>query len=241
MTEPVPLPPPRPAALQAVSLLPAAPSDCSKRLADIAHFARLPDRVGPGACGAVDLVRLDEILMPDGRSVKVTPGATLACPMAEAVAHWVRVDIGIASDALGARIAALSTADSYNCRTRDHVPGAKISEHARGDAFDLGSVRLDNGETVALTGVSAPAAFTARVRTAACARFTTVLGPGADAAHAHHIHVDLLQRRGGYRICQWDIAPPVVATNGTTAATSNTLANVIPRADPRRAAATARR
>jgi hypothetical protein len=223
IAEPVPLPLPKPAVSPTSSTSPGIPSDCSIRLAEIAHFSRLPDRDGPGACGAVDLVRLDEIVMPDGHSVKVTPGATLACPMAEAVARWVRLDIGAASDALGSRIAALSTADSYNCRTRDHVAGAKISEHATGNAFDVGSVTLDNGDTVALTGESAPVAFTARVRETACARFTTVLGPGADAAHAHHIHVDLLQRRSGYRICQWDVAPPVVATTGA-APTAKTVA-----------------
>jgi hypothetical protein len=35
--------------------------------------------------------------------------------------------------------------------------------------------------------------------------FTTVLGPGSDAAHAHHLHVDLARRRGGYRMCQWNM------------------------------------
>jgi Extensin-like protein C-terminus len=43
------------------------------------------------------------------------------------------------------------------------------------------------------------------MRTSVCARFTTVLGPGADGYHEDHIHVDLAERRGGYRICQWDI------------------------------------
>jgi Extensin-like protein C-terminus len=32
-----------------------------------------------------------------------------------------------------------------------------------------------------------------------------VLGPGSDGYHESHIHVDLTERRGGYRICQWDI------------------------------------
>jgi hypothetical protein len=37
----------------------------------------------------------------------------------------------------------------------------------------------------------------------ACQRFTTVLGPGK--YHENNIHLDLLQRRGGYRICQWEV------------------------------------
>jgi nucleoside-diphosphate-sugar epimerase len=39
----------------------------------------------------------------------------------------------------------------------------------------------------------------------------TVLGPG-DPYHEGHIHLDVIKRRGGYRMCQWDVrfpAPPI--------------------------------
>ena len=42
------------------------------------------------------------------------------------------------------------------------------------------------------------------LRTAACGWFTTILGPGSDAAHATHWHLDI-ERHGSsdrYRICQ---------------------------------------
>jgi len=39
----------------------------------------------------------------------------------------------------------------------------------------------------------------------ACTRFSTVLGPGSDWYHEDHIHLDLMERRGNYRICQWDV------------------------------------
>jgi hypothetical protein len=32
-----------------------------------------------------------------------------------------------------------------------------------------------------------------------------VLGPGSDGYHEDHIHLDLMERRGNYRICQWDV------------------------------------
>ena len=35
--------------------------------------------------------------------------------------------------------------------------------------------------------------------------FTTVLGPGSDDFHKTHIHLDLIERKGGYRMCQWDV------------------------------------
>jgi len=35
-----------------------------------------------------------------------------------------------------------------------------------------------------------------------------VLGPGADAQHESHIHLDLIERTHGYRMCQWDVREP---------------------------------
>jgi hypothetical protein len=32
-----------------------------------------------------------------------------------------------------------------------------------------------------------------------------LLGPGADASHKTHVHVDLKERHHGTRICQWNI------------------------------------
>jgi hypothetical protein len=42
-----------------------------------------------------------------------------------------------------------------------------------------------------------------------CRRFTTVLGPGSDGYHEEHIHLDLAERRSGYRICQWEVWDPL--------------------------------
>ena len=44
-----------------------------------------------------------------------------------------------------------------------------------------------------------------RLKASACVRFTTVLGPASDGFHENHIHVDLAERRSGYRICQWAV------------------------------------
>ena len=43
-----------------------------------------------GSCGAEDLVRLEAVVLEDGQRVALAPAATLRCPMAEAVARWVR-------------------------------------------------------------------------------------------------------------------------------------------------------
>ena len=44
-----------------------------------------------------------------------------------------------------------------------------------------------------------------------CARFSTVLGPGSDGYHEDHIHLDLMERRNDYRICQWNVLDPLPA------------------------------
>ena len=72
----------------------AWPSDCALRLAEIARFAHQPSLNGPGQCGASDVVRLERIIMPNSTLVTVMPAATLRCPIAEAVAQWVRNDLG---------------------------------------------------------------------------------------------------------------------------------------------------
>ncbi|MGL4295058.1 MAG: extensin family protein, partial [Aestuariivirga sp.] len=44
--------------------------------------------------------------------------------------------------------------------------------------------------------------FLEAVRSGACKQFATVLGPGSDAYHGDHFHVDAIQRKNDYRICQ---------------------------------------
>ena len=56
----------------------------------------------------------------------------------------------------------------------------------------------------ALAGHIAYTSLINAVRQAACGWFTTILGPGSDASHGDHLHVDL-QMHGAsdrYRICQ---------------------------------------
>jgi len=39
-----------------------------------------------------------------------------------------------------------------------------------------------------------------------------VLGPGSDWYHEDHIHLDLMERRNNYRICQWNVWDPLPQT-----------------------------
>jgi hypothetical protein len=197
----------------AAAAAPAKASACQLRLAKIAAFQPLPVLVGPGDCGATDAVQMDTIILPDQSRVAVTPAATLRCPLAEEIAHWIRDDIAPAVKQLGAPLRVLDNFDSYECRGRNRVRAAALSEHGRADALDVRAFKLADGQAIGLTDVNVAKDWREGIRATACARFSTVLGPGSDGFHEEHIHVDLADRRNGYKVCQWDVRepPPVQA------------------------------
>lgn len=131
--------------------------------------------------------------------------------MAAAVARWLRTGVARASMKLGVLPRELIDLDSYACRTRDGLPGAKLSEHGRANALDVRAFEMSNDETFVLADPKVPKAWRQAVRAAACARFSTVLGPGADSYHARHVHIDLAVRRNHYKICEWDVRVPAPA------------------------------
>jgi hypothetical protein len=202
------------------------PSACQVRLAKIAVFQPIPVLVGPGDCGATDAVLIDTVILPDKTKVAVTPAATMRCPMAEAVAQWVREDVvPILKDLPPLR--ALDNFDSYSCRGRNNVRAAQLSEHGKADALDVRDFKLADGHELNLTDIHAGKDWRDAVKASVCARFSTVLGPGSDGYHEEHIHLDLEERRNNYKICEWDVRvppPPVEAKKETTPPAGNAVA-----------------
>lgn len=223
----MPLPQPRPAAAlapdgkgstqmgedrPATPEIAPEPSPCRLALTDsVAIAPSIPAIAGPGACGGDDLVRLEAVVLPDGGRVVVKPVATLRCKMASAIADWIRSDMAPLAEGLGSRVSELDNLDSFECRGRNRVAGAKLSEHGRANALDVGALKLANGRAIDLTNRAVERDLREKVLGSVCARFTTVLGPGSDGYHENHIHLDLIQRRNGYRICHWEIYDPVPA------------------------------
>lgn len=187
----------------------APPSACQMRLSDHAVFKPLGNLAGeaggPAGCGAKDVVLLQQVILHDHTQVAVEPPATLRCEMAEAVAEFLRHDLAPAAVLMGSSLRAIENHDSYECRGRNRVAAAKLSEHGLANALDVRAIRLQDGRVVMPTDTAVPHAFRAAMRTAACGAFTTVLGPGSDGYHEDHIHLDLIERRSGYRICQWEL------------------------------------
>jgi hypothetical protein len=222
----IPLPHPRPAALapagqddkkasEAAPVMPETspvPSACRLALTDaVAVAPSIPAITGPGGCGGEDLVRLEAVVLPDRSRVPVKPAARLRCTMASALADWIRTDMAALAEELGTRVSELDNFDSFECRGRNRIAGAKLSEHGRANALDVRAIRLANGRTIALTDRSVPRELRETVLKSVCARFMTVLGPGSDGYHEDHIHLDLAERRNGYRICRWVVYDPMSA------------------------------
>jgi hypothetical protein len=201
--------------------VPAQPSACQVRLTKIAVFQALGTLIGPGDCGAPDAVQLQTILLPDQSKVAVTPPATLRCATAEQVTEWVRNEVAPSLAEFGPPLRVLDNFDSYECRGRNRVRAAALSEHGRADALDIRAFRLADGRELGLTDVKVDKVWREKTRSTACARFSTVLGPGSDGYHEEHIHVDLAERRNGYKLCQWDVREPVAQAHAESATPSS--------------------
>ena len=150
-------------------------------------------------------MRLEAIVLPDKRRVSVKPAAILRCTMASALAEWIRSDIAPLAERLGSSVTDLDNFDSFECRGRNRIVGAKLSEHGRANALDVRAFKFADGSLISLTDRTVPRGLRETVLHSACRRFSTVLGPGSDWYHEDHIHLDLMERRGNYRICQWDV------------------------------------
>jgi hypothetical protein len=135
----------------------------------------------------------------------------MRCTMASAIVDWVRSDMVPLAASLGTTLADLDNFDSFECRGRNRVVGAKLSEHGLANALDVRGLKLANGKSINLTDRGESREVRDRVLASVCARFTTVLGPGSDWYHEDHVHLDLAERRGGYRICQWNVWDPLPA------------------------------
>jgi len=219
--EPVPLPRPRPPiwiephtfeeAIAGLNFDAAAvtdqPTECDGRLANLAEAEPMPRLIGPEACGGTDMVEVTAVLLADKSRIAINPPALLNCGMAESLASWLRDEAAPRAAKLGSPLTGIENYDSYECRPRNRIPGAKLSEHAHGDALDVRALHLADGRRLELTDVNVDKPLREGLRDTACRRFTTVLGPG-EPFHEGHIHLDVIQRDRGYRVCQWEVREP---------------------------------
>jgi hypothetical protein len=150
--------------------------------------------ISEGSCGIAAPVAVAAL---EGGRVDLTMKAIINCEMAERLAGWLRDEVQPAARSiLKGEVSGLRVAAAYDCRNRNNADQGKLSEHASGNAIDIASFRV-NGRWVEVGSAensSAEQRFLQEVRGSACGPFKTVLGPGSDAYHSDHFHLDLANR-----------------------------------------------
>ena len=157
------------------------------------------------ACNIDNPVRLNSF-STKAAVVKLPDQPTVSCTYALKLSQFVEQRLQALAVQSGSAVVAFGTGPGFDCRGRNGDSAARMSEHANGDAVDIVYLKLANKSQIlvkdALNVQSPNFAFLRDLRALACIDFTTVLGPGANAAHAEHFHIDLEVRKGGYRICE---------------------------------------
>ena len=203
---PPPTPPGRPPELSgeaALALKVTPPDDtaCRTRLKRLGvDFEPLPPIV-EGQCTAPLPLKITKLA--DG--VALPQGATLTCRTAEALARWVTELQVEAERVLKHGLTGLELGGTYVCRGQNHDVDAKLSEHAFANAVDVMGFAFSGRAPIpvkAMPGGSDEARFLDAARGKACGFFRTVLGPGTNAAHANHFHLDERERAAGHRLCE---------------------------------------
>lgn len=142
-----------------------------------------------------------------GDGVSLKPEGQMRCQTALQLAHWTRdiVTPMLKTARPEEQLSQINQASTYICRKRNNAKTDKISEHAHGNAVDIAGLTFKSGATFTIKprmkDSTMDGALQRAITTAACLYFTTVLDPGSDAAHETHLHLDVIQRKSGYRLC----------------------------------------
>lgn len=159
-------------------------------------------------CGAAAPIEVTAVA-----GVTLDPPAIVTCRLAAGLSDWIigTVQPAAARD-LRTRVTAIATASSYACRLRNNQKSGKLSEHGKANALDMAGFSFAGSKDVTVAdgwggllqkiGLSSGGGFLKDIRDGACRHFTTVLGPGSDAYHGNHFHVDAMARKNDWRLCQ---------------------------------------
>lgn len=165
-----------------------------------AKFTVAAATVNYGKCRVENPVNLRSVTVKQN-TINLPEAPLLNCKFALQFSKWLSESgAPILSAQLDSPVERISTGPGFECRGRNGDGTAKVSEHGYGNAVDLSTFRLRNGKTLHV----GDSTLLPGVRASACGYFTTVLGPGANAAHAEHFHFDMGAhgKSGNYRICQ---------------------------------------
>jgi len=183
---------------------------CLKDLGD-SHvlFERQPP-TAEGVCKVVNPVKI----RGDAQLSWNQPGM-VSCAMARTIERFETQVVQPAAQKLfGQKVVRLIHMGTYNCRTmrtetsvaaaadgQGGSKGGRLSEHARGQAIDVGAFELADGTVISVKkdwrGAGKRSEFLQEVARTSCEYFNVVLSPNHNRLHQDHLHLDI----GPHRLC----------------------------------------
>lgn len=184
-------------------MMPSSEVACRAELRRLGVAFRDVARIADGpTCGIDYPIELSGL----ASGVAVRPAVKLNCQVTLAFAKWVKFELVPSSRfRYLSGVERITPMGGYSCRKMNSRSSNPWSEHARGNAIDIGTITLKNGKEIDVRKKNFFAfrekALLKAVRTDSCKYFSTVLGPGSDPNHWNHFHFDLRTRKSGYRHC----------------------------------------
>lgn len=157
------------------------------------YEGRVPGKVS--GCGIKDAVRVSSV-----SGVALSQPALIDCVTAKSLKTWVDRGLKPSVGGFGNGVQELKVFASYSCRPRNSQKGAKISEHGKGRAIDIGVVTLKDGSDLSVLRdwkKGKKGRILKKLHETACGPFGTVLGPESDKFHRDHFHFDTARYRNG--------------------------------------------
>lgn len=182
------------------------PGHCPVLEKGLVEAKLLPPVREKGGCGHKEPYSLTRL---KGKArVDLSVPAKLNCAMVSQLYRFFSESVQpLSVEMLGQSVVRIEVACSYSCRPRNNKKGAKMSEHSRMNAIDIGAFVLADGTILSVTknwhGKDKKGEFLRRVNRRACQYFSTVIGPEGDSYHQTHFHLDLGKhgRNGLWRYC----------------------------------------
>jgi len=146
-------------------------------------------------CGAQSPLSITGVLV-NGKLVPVSGGVITSCGVATALPAWIGAINGYLFARENTQVTEVLVGTSYMCRNVNNGTSGNLSFHAFADALDIIGFKLEDGRTVTVEAgwsdaLSSEGRLLRFAHDAACAQFTTTLGPEANAEHSDHLHVDM--------------------------------------------------
>ena len=155
-----------------------------------------PPRIYQSACPAVLLGRVEATALPPIEDGQCGTQSPLSVTGVSALPAWLEAVDSYLMARENTRIAELVIGTSYMCRNVNNGASGNLSFHAFANALDIVGFRLEDERLVTVLddwddALSPGGRLLRFAHGAACANFTTVLGPEANALHEDHFHFDL--------------------------------------------------